>query len=178
MRNVFRYGLLAVVVVAAGVMSGCTVRTYPLTKDRIDQDLTAGNRGYVQGEVPAMDDKERKPTRRTQVFEIELGRQLKVESCAKTPAQEPMNYREESDEPMRESSAPRERISSVQYQQYTVQKGDTLQKISQKMFGTTKKWAKIYDANRDALKGPNNIYPGQVINIPVEGMKEPAANLK
>jgi len=57
---------------------------------------------------------------------------------------------------------------SVSMEKYTVQKGDTLQKISQKFFGTTKKWYKIYEANRDVLKSPDKIYPGQVINIPVE----------
>ena len=40
---------------------------------------------------------------------------------------------------------------------YIVQKGDTLQKISKKFFGTTKKWPKLYDANKDVLKGPRII---------------------
>src|SRR5512139_2133187 len=31
-------------------------------------------------------------------------------------------------------------------QNYTVKKGDTLQEISQKFYGTTKKWRKIYEA--------------------------------
>ena len=176
MKNVSRYGSFAIGVLLLGVISGCTVRTYPLTKDRIDQDLTAGNRGYVQGQLPAIDEKDRKSTRRTQVFEIELGRPLKVESRAKTAPGEPMNYSEESSASLQASSA--QQATGVKFQQYTVQKGDTLQKISKKVFGTTKKWAKIYDANRDALKGPNKIYPGQVINIPIEGLKEPAENLK
>ncbi|OGX17785.1 MAG: hypothetical protein A3K83_06695 [Omnitrophica WOR_2 bacterium RBG_13_44_8b] len=68
--------------------------------------------------------------------------------------------------------------SAGTFVKYTVQKGDTLQKISQKTFGTTKKWMKIYDANRDVLKGPNQIYPGQVIKIPVDSLKEAPRNLK
>ena len=48
---------------------------------------------------------------------------------------------------------------------YTVQKGDTLQKISMKFFGTTKKWPKIFEDNKDKLKSHEKIYPGQVIKI-------------
>jgi nucleoid-associated protein YgaU len=59
-----------------------------------------------------------------------------------------------------------------------VQKDETLQKISHKFFGTTKKWTKIYELNKDTLKSPNKLYPGQVINIPVESLKEPKENLK
>ena len=33
------------------VLSGCVVRTYEVTRDRVDQDL-AGNRGYIMGQPP------------------------------------------------------------------------------------------------------------------------------
>ncbi|MCX7662077.1 MAG: LysM peptidoglycan-binding domain-containing protein, partial [Candidatus Omnitrophica bacterium] len=46
--------------------------------------------------------------------------------------------------------------------------GDTLQKISLKFYGTTKKWKRIFNANKDIIKSPDKIYPGQVINIPLE----------
>lgn len=49
---------------------------------------------------------------------------------------------------------------------YVVKNGDTLQKISDKVYGTTKKWKKIYEANKDVLKGPDKIKPGQKIVIP------------
>ena len=64
------------------------------------------------------------------------------------------------------------------FQKYTVEKWDTLQKISQKFYGTTKRWKKIFEANTDVLKSPNSIRPGQSVNIPVEGLKEPKENLK
>ncbi|MDD5574911.1 MAG: LysM peptidoglycan-binding domain-containing protein, partial [Candidatus Omnitrophica bacterium] len=51
---------------------------------------------------------------------------------------------------------------------YTVMPNDTLQKISQKFYGTSKRWKVIYDANKDVLKSPDKIYAGQVINIPQE----------
>ena len=55
-----------------------------------------------------------------------------------------------------------------QYKIYTVQKNDTLQKISYKFYNTTKRWNEIYAANKDILKGPDKIYPGQVLKIPAE----------
>jgi len=49
---------------------------------------------------------------------------------------------------------------------YTVQKGDTLEKIAKKVYGDTKRWPKIYKANREAIKNPNKLYPGQRLTIP------------
>lgn len=51
---------------------------------------------------------------------------------------------------------------------YVVQKDDTLQKISEKVYGTTKKWQKIYEANKDTLKSPDMIRAGQKLVIPAE----------
>jgi len=155
----------------AFVLSGCVVRTYPLTKDRIDQDLT-GNRGYIQGQAPAGEEKERKTMRTTQVVEIELHSPLKFERMPKPKAEEsPMLKSEEQVEGNKgyiTSSISPEVEEAGPVEKYTVQKKDTLQKISQKFYGTSKLWKWIYDANKDALKGPDKIYPGQVINVPVE----------
>jgi len=49
---------------------------------------------------------------------------------------------------------------------YTVQKGDTLEKIAKKVYGDAKRWPKIYQANRHLLKDANRVYPGQVLTIP------------
>jgi len=49
---------------------------------------------------------------------------------------------------------------------YVVEKGDTLQAISDKFYGTTRKWKKIYEANKDVLEGPDKIKPGQKLVIP------------
>jgi nucleoid-associated protein YgaU len=50
--------------------------------------------------------------------------------------------------------------------EYTVEEGDTLQKISKKFYGAARKWPEIYEANKGALKDASKIYPGQVIIIP------------
>jgi nucleoid-associated protein YgaU len=52
---------------------------------------------------------------------------------------------------------------------YTVKKGDTLQKISRKFYGTTKKWPLLYKTNKDRLKSQDRVYPGQVLDIPEVG---------
>ncbi len=49
---------------------------------------------------------------------------------------------------------------------YVIQKGDTLSKVSQKFYGTTKKWKMIYEANRDRINNINNLKVGTQIVIP------------
>ena len=49
---------------------------------------------------------------------------------------------------------------------YTVQKGDTLSKISKQFYGDANKYMKIFDANKDKLKDPDKIQVGQVLTIP------------
>ena len=160
----------------AFVLAGCTVRTYSLTRDRVDQDL-AGNRGYLQGNAPAPE--ERKPDRETRVVEIEFGSKAKAkkaQSAAVAPQETAWQEEQRSETQYVEPAAVPAGPQAME--KYTVGKGDTLQKISKKYYGTTKKWTRIYNANRDVLSGPDRIYPGQTLNIPVEGMKEPAENLK
>ncbi len=69
-----------------------------------------------------------------------------------------------------EASAPSEPVEqnggNMQAQTYTVQKDDTLQKISKKLFGTYAKWYKIYKANKDKIENPNILKPGTVLTIP------------
>lgn len=52
--------------------------------------------------------------------------------------------------------------------EYTVKKGDTLSQIAKNYYGSgsQKYWKIIQDANRDTIKDPNLIYPGQVFKIP------------
>lgn len=49
---------------------------------------------------------------------------------------------------------------------YTVKKGDSLSKIAKKYPGLT--WQKIYEANKDQIKDPDLIYPGQDLVIPTK----------
>ncbi len=157
-------------------LSGCVVRTYPLTKERIDQDLNAGNRGYIMGQTPKTEEKERKTSRTTQVVEIELHSPIKFERMPKTKPQEAAPVQKAEEQPIAgnrgyitQSITPEIVQPEVEpsFEKYTVQKGDTLQKISKKFYGTTRRWTNIYDANKDVLKAPNKVYPGQALKIPV-----------
>jgi len=49
---------------------------------------------------------------------------------------------------------------------YTVVAGDTLSKIAKREYGDASKWHQIYDANKDTIKNPDLIYPGQTFKIP------------
>ena len=50
---------------------------------------------------------------------------------------------------------------------YTVVRGDCLWNIAKKFYGNGSQYTKIYNANRDKIRNPNLIYPGQVLTIPV-----------
>ena len=51
---------------------------------------------------------------------------------------------------------------------YTVVKGDCLWNIAKKsdIYSNPFAWPNIYKANRDQIKNPNLIFPGQVLKIP------------
>jgi nucleoid-associated protein YgaU len=49
---------------------------------------------------------------------------------------------------------------------YTVQKGDTLSKISKQYYGDPNQYNRIFEANRDQLSDADKIRPGQVLKIP------------
>jgi nucleoid-associated protein YgaU len=49
---------------------------------------------------------------------------------------------------------------------YTVKKGDSLSKIAKALMGDGKKWPKIFEANKEVIKNPDLIYPGQQLRIP------------
>ena len=49
---------------------------------------------------------------------------------------------------------------------YTVRPGDTLSQISRQFYGEANQYTKIFEANRDQLKNPNEIRPGQQLVIP------------
>jgi LysM repeat protein len=51
-------------------------------------------------------------------------------------------------------------------QTYTVQSGDTLGKIAKQYLGNAGAYMDIFNANKDVLKDPDKIYPGQVLKIP------------
>lgn len=57
--------------------------------------------------------------------------------------------------------------------EYTVEAGDSLSKIAEEQLGDSSRWKEIYEANKDTIKNPNQIYVGQKLTIP--GDEQPAA---
>ena len=49
---------------------------------------------------------------------------------------------------------------------YTVVGGDSLSKIAKKILGDGSRWKEIFEANKDTIKNPDMIHPGQVLKIP------------
>ncbi|MFC1704157.1 LysM peptidoglycan-binding domain-containing protein [Candidatus Omnitrophota bacterium] len=173
-----------VILFVALMFSGCFVRTYTVRKERVDQEVS-GNRGYIQGSAPAMEEvTPRKKKRTTFVVEVETESHVQPEERVGTSRDAGVQTYEEVDaleyeeEPagvvfeegyMDMDESPEEDVVSEQtFVEYKVEEGDTLQKISKKFYDTYRKWQQIYDANTDTLKDPNRIKPGMIIRVPEE----------
>jgi tetratricopeptide (TPR) repeat protein len=49
---------------------------------------------------------------------------------------------------------------------YTVEEGDSLWAIAEKVYGAGGEWSRIYEANTDQISNPDAIQPGQTLRIP------------
>ena len=49
---------------------------------------------------------------------------------------------------------------------YEVQEGDTLWSIAELALGDASLWPALYRANRDRIKDPREVYPGQRLTVP------------
>jgi len=56
--------------------------------------------------------------------------------------------------------------SSTATRIYVVVSGDSLSKIAKREYGDANKWKQIFETNRDIIKDPNLIYPGQKLKLP------------
>ena len=99
-----------------------------------------GNRGYVMGKPTAGDE----PLIETQITPLPP-----VTQAPTIVESEPPKI-EQADKPTK----------------YVVKKGDSLWKIAGKVYHNPLKWPRIYRANKDKIKNPNRIHPGQVLTIP------------
>ena len=71
------------------------------------------------------------------------------------------------------TSATREAPKSPQIEAVTVQPGNTLWGISRRNYGRGILYVRIFEANRDLIRDPDLIYPGQVFTIPEEAAPKP-----
>lgn len=120
---------------------------------RPDEEVS-GNRGYVTSPASSVD--------------AELGSFVPIEEPMEEAAAERIQSPGVQEavtelQPLMQASQP-----TPTFEEYVVQKGDTLQIIAAKsnIYGRPSKWVKIYDANRDVIEDPNKIKPGMRIKIP------------
>lgn len=55
-------------------------------------------------------------------------------------------------------------VPEVEY--YTIVSGDSLSKIAKRFYGNAMDYPKLFEANKEVIKDPNLIYPGQKIRVP------------
>ena len=90
-------------------------------------------------------------------------------------APEPVVEPEPAPAPAPEASTPEPEVAFDQASEqeeetpgrtYTVESGDTLWAIAEKMYGSGGKYMKIFEANTKLLDSPDKIFPGQKLVIP------------
>ncbi|MES0860823.1 LysM peptidoglycan-binding domain-containing protein [Ruegeria sp. SCPT10] len=137
------------------VTEGSAVRLY--LNNRLVADVTpeaGGNwRGELQGIEPGV------YTLRVD----EVGTDGTVVSRLETPfKREPVEVLQAADAATTADAA----AETPPIRQVTVQKGDTLWAISRERFGDGVLYVRLFDANRDLIRDPDLIYPGQIFTIP------------
>jgi nucleoid-associated protein YgaU len=64
------------------------------------------------------------------------------------------------------TARPPESAPSTSDTTYVVKAGDSLSRIARAHYGDANQWRRIYEANRDQIKDPDLIHPGQSLKIP------------
>ena len=145
---------------AAVSLAGCyTTRTHVVNKERVDQEIPGQS-----ADTPVK-------TRKVVVFEvIEKDKahpalaadEVKASSASASTVAQENNFTLPTSSPVVEKAS----LVTGEPQSYVVEKDDTLQKISKKVYGSYSKWTRIYDANRDVIKDPNFLKAGITLKIP------------
>ncbi len=121
-----------------------------------DEELS-GNRGYLQQEY--------NPSPRTSSVTREPDSEM--EAAVSTDPEQ--NFAEDAVQQLEPlMAAETQAAKEAKFEEYVIQKGDTLQSIAAKpnVYGKSGKWVKLYGANKDVIKNPNRVYPGLKIRIP------------
>lgn len=56
----------------------------------------------------------------------------------------------------------------IKVEYYVIERGDTLSAIAKQFLGKASAYPQIFEANREVIKDPDLIYPGQKIRIPLD----------
>ncbi len=138
--------------------SGINIRTYAEDRPRVDQEIAGmGNAGYIGGSMRDSTLAERKKTRKVYVMEVSKG----------TGNIKPIEEEETGAAADKRADKAKE-PGAGGFTSYTVEKDDTLQKISHKFYNSYGKWTRIYEANKPVIPNPDRIKPGTVLQIPLD----------
>lgn len=153
---------------AVGALAGCRSATRVVEVPRVDLNLSGGgNRGYLLG-APSTTP-ELSASRRMVEAEIELppigratGRPPAPGADLTDVAPPEMDWGTEDASAWTTASIPQT------FDSYTVKKRDTLWSIAADpgIFGDATRWRLLYNANRDALKSPDQLRAGMTLRIP------------
>ena len=155
-----RFDLMALGIAGVFVVAGCRTAIRVTEVPRVDLELSGGNRGYLIGTPPEAS--QLKTTRQMVEMTIEIpslynpkrtGAPVGLEGIAPP----------EMESPEAEAKTP------PHYDTYVVQKGESLWSIAAKpeIYGRARYWQRIFDANRDLLKGsPDRLRAGMTLKIP------------
>ena len=159
-RNFLLFGTLFLFCVSLSAC-GLKARVYPEDRARVDQELPPGS--------PEANDPSREKTRR--VYSLEVTKETKSTAASEKvlESSQPAAPAVVEEAPgATQNFAPVFTPPIALPTEYTIQKDDTMQKISKKFYGSFGKWTKIYDANKTKINDPNNIKSGITITIPKE----------
>ncbi len=112
--------------------------------------LDVDNEGGWRGPLPDVD---------TGIYTLridELNEQGEVTSRVETP------FKREDPEVLKEATENTDGAVTA----ITVQKGATLWAIARERYGEGTLFVRVFEANKDSIRDPNLIYPGQIFNLP------------
>lgn len=133
---------------------GSVVRIY--LNNQAVSDLSADEQGRWRGEIPNID---------PGVYTLRLD-ELDTSGAVLSRLETP--FKREAPEILRPAVEPEPLVSAdaPRIRAVTVQKGDTLWAISRERYGDGVLYVKVFEANRQSIRDPDLIYPGQVFSIP------------
>jgi len=127
-----------------------------------DEELASLKANLSKDYAAPAEQPETKPTETPAESPVEAPAETPEPAPEEKPAEQPAPAPEVKPEP---APAPMPTVPAAG-QTYTVASGDCLWTISQKLYGTGKKWNVIYEANKAQIKNPDDISVGQILSIP------------
>jgi len=135
-------------------------------KPKTQDTEVKGNRGYFKGQAPGTKPKPAPKVVKKKKWGWPWGKKEKKGNV--WPKEVPEDAVEVVEEAAEEAEVEVVEIVEPKFDIYVVKKGETLSQISQKpeVYGTSKRWKEIFEANRDQLTDPDKIIPGMKLRVP------------